>query len=145
LYVALSFPHNPPLIPSYQTPSYASNKRTLTQFQEGYFHPDPVALAGAVCNDLPWPQAYENTLNFAHHSSVSFEEKVTAAAYETTPVGYVLCEKDVIVSPEKQQGFIEVLKEGGREVKVEKLDAGHCPNWSCPERLAEVLGEMAVE
>jgi hypothetical protein len=106
-------------------------------------HIDAVAMAGAVCNDLPWDIAYENALNFKHHSSASFVEKVTQAAYTTVPVSYVLCENDLVVSPEKQRGFVKVLEEAGREVKVVSLQAGHCPNWSMYEKLGDVLGELA--
>jgi hypothetical protein len=108
-------------------------------------HIDPVAMAAAVCNDLPWDLAYENTLNFKHHSTASFLEKVSQAAYSTVPSSYVLCEEDLVVSPEKQGGFVKVLEEAGREVRVVRLKSGHCPNWSMSERLAEVVGELAME
>jgi hypothetical protein len=50
----------------------------------------------------------------------------------------------LIVSPEKQRGFIKVLEqETGKEIKVVSLKAGHCPNWSMPERLGDVLAELA--
>ena len=62
-------------------------------------------------------------------------------------MSYVFCEKDLIISPEKQNGFIDMMKEErkgkGGEVDVYRLDAGHCPNWSVPEKLVEVLGQCA--
>jgi predicted esterase len=66
-------------------------------------------------------------------------------AYATgdVPVSYLMCEKDMIVAPEKQRAAIKVLEEAGRKVSVVGLEAGHCPMWSMPERLAEVLiGEV---
>lgn len=105
----------------------------------GYMHLDAVATAAAACNDLPWDEAYENTLNFAHHSAASFMEKVTQLAYTEVPVSYLLCQRDLIVSPELQRGYIKVLEEGGQKVSVVELDSGHCPNWSIPEKLAEVI------
>lgn len=97
-----------------------------------------------MCNDLPWDLAYENTLNLAHHSGQSFLDKTTQAGYLDIPVSYIFCEKDLVVNVEKQQGFIDVVKEAtGKEVHVVKLDAGHCPNWSMPEKLGDVIAEMA--
>lgn len=112
--------------------------------QEGYLHIDATAFAAVVCNDLPWDLAYENTLHLAHHSGASFLEPVTQAGYLDIPVSYIFCEKDLVVSTEKQQGFINVVKEAtGKEVHVVKLDAGHCPNWSMPEKLGDVIAELA--
>tara|TARA_R110002003_G_scaffold589_15_gene20669 strand:+ start:1735 stop:2067 length:333 start_codon:yes stop_codon:yes gene_type:complete len=106
-------------------------------------HVDAVGMASAACNDLPWEQGYENVLNFAHHSAESFLGKVTQVAYTDVPVSYLLCEDDLIVSPEKQRGFIQVLEEGGRKVDVVSLKAGHCPNWSMPEELGDVIAAEA--
>ncbi|KAF2030062.1 alpha/beta-hydrolase [Setomelanomma holmii] len=106
----------------------------------GYMHIDPVGMAFVACNDLPWDLAYENVLNFSHHSGPSFLEKVTQVAYKDVPVSYILCEDDLIVNPEAQKGFIKVIEEeSGRKVDVVGLKAGHCPNWSMPEKLGDVI------
>jgi pimeloyl-ACP methyl ester carboxylesterase len=102
-------------------------------------------MASACGNDMPYEQAYEYAIGLAHHSSASFLEPLTQAAYADVPVSYVLCEQDLVVVPDAQKGFIKVLEEGsGKEVRVVKLQSGHCPNWSRPEELAGVLGELAV-
>jgi hypothetical protein len=106
-------------------------------------HVDAVGMASAACNDLPWEQGYENVLNFSHHSAESFLGRVTQVAYKDVPVSYLLCEDDLIVSPEKQRGFIRVLEEGGKKVDVVSLKAGHCPNWSMPEELGDVIAAEA--
>jgi len=107
-------------------------------------HTDAVAMGGAMCNDLPWELAYEHGLGVPHHSAVSFQEAVTQVAYSgDVPVSYLFCEKDLIVSPEKQRAQIKTIEESGKSVSVVSLDAGHCPIWSMPGRLAEVLvGEV---
>ncbi|KAH7408156.1 Alpha/beta hydrolase fold-1 [Phaeosphaeria sp. MPI-PUGE-AT-0046c] len=111
---------------------------------DGYLHIDATTFAAAVCNDLSWDLAYENTLNFAHHSGASFLEPVTQVGYLDIPVSYIFCEKDLVVNPEKQQGFVDVVQEAtGKDVHVVKLDSGHCPNWSMPEKLGDVIAEMA--
>lgn len=97
-----------------------------------------------MCNDLSWDLAYENTLNLAHHSGASFFEPITQAGYLDIPVSYIFCERDLVVDTGKQQGFIDVIKEAtGKDVHVAKLDAGHCPNWSMPEKLGDTIAEMA--
>jgi pimeloyl-ACP methyl ester carboxylesterase len=112
---------------------------------EGYMHLDAVLLAGTVCNDMSWEDAYPLVLQLAHHSEAAFGERVTELAYESIPVAYVVCERDLIVVPERQRLFVGVLEEarGEGEVEVYNLDAGHCPNWSCPEKVVDVLVECA--
>lgn len=103
-------------------------------------HIDPIDMAPAVCNDLPFDLAYENARNLQHHSAASFVEKITEAAYETIPASYILCEDDLVITPEQQRGFIEVIEEvSGNKVSVVSLKSGHCPNFSMPEKLAEVI------
>jgi pimeloyl-ACP methyl ester carboxylesterase len=108
-------------------------------------HLDAVLLAGTVCNDMSWEDAYPLVLQLAHHSEAAFRERVTELAYESIPVAYVVCERDLIVVPERQRLFVGVLEEarGEGEVEVYNLDAGHCPNWSCPEKVVDVLVECA--
>jgi pimeloyl-ACP methyl ester carboxylesterase len=116
----------------------------------GYLHLDPLVMAGATMNDVPWEDAYPIALQLAHHSAASFEEKTTQAAYlpgedgKTIPVSYVLCDQDQVISPEMQQQFIHTIEEAsGNEVDVHRLEAGHCPNVSCTKRLVEILGLCA--
>lgn len=112
-------------------------------------HIDAVSMAAYVCNDLPWELAYENTLDFAHHSGASFPEPVTQVAYASgeIPVSYIVCEKDLIVQVSVQRGFVKTIEEvSGRAVSVVSLESGHCPNWSMPERLGDVIiGEAEKE
>ena len=108
-------------------------------------HTDPVIMAGAVCNDLPYAQAYENVLKLPHHSAPSFKEEVTQASYKDIPLTYIFCERDFVINPETQQRFIDTVEEvSGKKVDVKKIDAGHCPNWSRPQELLKLVVDAAV-
>ncbi|KAJ4344068.1 hypothetical protein N0V95_006401 [Ascochyta clinopodiicola] len=110
----------------------------------GYMHMDPVLMAPLVCNDLPYAEAYEHALQLPYHSAVSFQSKATQASYKDIPLTYIFCERDLIISPEIQQRFIETVEEvSGKKVDVKRIDAGHCPNWSRPEELAGLVVEAA--
>jgi pimeloyl-ACP methyl ester carboxylesterase len=103
-------------------------------------HIDAAASAAFICNDLPWELAYEHVLQFPHHSAASFLEPVTQIAYKDVPVSYIVCEKDMIIAPDAQREFVKVLEEASLgKVHVVSLESGHCPNWSVPEKLAEVI------
>jgi pimeloyl-ACP methyl ester carboxylesterase len=121
------------------------NPEEMPPVTDGYHHLDAVMIAGAVCNDMEWEDAYPLALNLAHHSAAAFKDKATELAYKEVPVAYVVCERDLVVSPEKQRLFVEVLEEarGKDGVEVFTLDAGHCPNWSCPGKVVDVLAECA--
>lgn len=101
---------------------------------------DPVTAASFICNDLPYATAYEHALQLPHHSAISFQGEVTHASYTELPVSYIFCERDLVISPETQQRFIETIEEvSGKAVHVQRLDAGHCPNWSRPGELVELI------
>ena len=103
-------------------------------------HMDPIVMASFVCNDLPYAQAYEHALQLPHHSAVSFQSEVTQVSYKEIPVTYIFCEKDVVINPETQQRFIDTIEEVSEtKVDVKRIDAGHCPNWSKPEELVELI------
>ncbi|KAF1836733.1 alpha/beta-hydrolase [Decorospora gaudefroyi] len=114
----------------------------------GYLHLDPILLTSAACNDMPWEDGYPVTLQLAHQSAASFEEKVTQVAYAdkggAVPVAYIVCEQDLIISPGMQRKYVDVVQQAtrttgatARPVDVYSLDAGHIPNASCPAKLVE--------
>ncbi|KAH4405957.1 hypothetical protein HBH70_136710 [Parastagonospora nodorum] len=113
---------------------------------EGYLHIDATMMAAAVCNDLSWDVGYEHCLNLAHHSAAAFLEEVTQVAYKDIPVSYIFCENDLVVTPKQQEGFINVIAEAtGKGVDVVNLPYGHCPNWSAPEKVAEIFEQLAMK
>ncbi|KAF1840403.1 alpha/beta-hydrolase [Cucurbitaria berberidis CBS 394.84] len=112
----------------------------LPESTGGYMHMDAVQMAGAIRNDLPYEEAYPFALQLPYHSAISFQEPITQAAYKTIPVSYIVCERDMIINPDTQRRFIKTIEEeSGREVDVFGLDSGHCPNWSQPEKLVEII------
>jgi pimeloyl-ACP methyl ester carboxylesterase len=103
-------------------------------------------MAAACGNDMAYELAYEYAIGLAHHSSASFLEKATQTAYTDIPVSYIFCEEDLVVKPELQEGFIKKIEEKkGEKVHVVKLKSGHCPNWSRPEELAQVMAQVAAK
>jgi hypothetical protein len=105
-------------------------------------HVDPIVQAAHIGSDLPWDIAYENALNFNHQSASSFSEPVSQTAYAggEIPLSYIVCEKDAALTAASQRAFVKKLEAGsGRAVSVVSLESGHCPHWSMPEKLAEVI------
>lgn len=109
-------------------------------------HMDAAVMAPIVCNDLPYAQGYQNALQLPHHSTVSFRGEVTQCSYKAIPLTYIFCEKDMVISPEIQQRFIDTIEEiSGNKVDVKKIDAGHVPMWSKPDETLKLLLEAAQQ
>ncbi|KAH6637963.1 Alpha/beta hydrolase fold-1 [Boeremia exigua] len=112
---------------------------------EGYMHMDPTIMAHAVCNDLPYAQAYQNAVLLEHHSGPSFNTAATQESYKELPITYIFCEKDFVVAPDAQQRFIDTIEEvSGKKVDVKRIDSGHCPNWSQPEALLKLIVDATL-
>ncbi|GAD96254.1 hypothetical protein FG03116.1 [Paecilomyces variotii No. 5] len=119
--------------------------RYLT-LKDDYLFLEPITGAEDIIGDVPFEQALKVTEKMPHHSAVSFSGLLTHAGYKWVPVVYILCEKDKVVPPEYQRGFIEVLREGtNKPVPTISLDSNHCPNISMPEELANVVQKAIVE
>ena len=54
-------------------------------------------------------------------------------------IAYILCEKDAAVPAFIQE---KIIAGSGVEWKVERLESGHCPMISCPEKLAGLLVDL---
>ncbi|KAL1657035.1 hypothetical protein SLS61_000075 [Didymella pomorum] len=118
----------------------------LPEVTDGYMHMDPVVMAPFVANDLPYAQAYEYALQLPHHSAASFQSEVTKCAYKDIPLSYIFCERDMVISPEIQQRFIDTIEEvSGNKVDVKKIDAGHVPMWSKMDETVRLLVEAALQ
>lgn len=103
-------------------------------------------MTPAVLNDLPFEDAYPLVRQLVHHSAIAFSSPTTQAAYKDIPVSYIVCEKDLIITPDVQRRFIRNIEEGKGEsgkVDVVSLQAGHCPNLSVPGELVDVVVECA--
>jgi pimeloyl-ACP methyl ester carboxylesterase len=102
-------------------------------------HIDAAVSTAYICNDLPWDQAYEHVLKMPHHSAASFSDPVRQVAYGEVPISYIVCENDMIIAPNVQRKFVQVLEEANQDVHVVSFDCGHCPNFSKPEEVADIL------
>ncbi|KAI0399120.1 Alpha/beta hydrolase fold-1 [Xylaria palmicola] len=113
--------------------------------EKGWLHfTDPERSAAAAFSDLPRDDALRWQAQFALHSAVSFTNPLTHAGYKDIPVSYLLCEEDLVVSPEIQRREIEMVeRETGRKVDVTSIKAGHCPNLSVPEKAVAWLLDVA--
>ena len=113
----------------------------------GYMHLPALEMAGAMGHGMAWEDAYPLVNQMSHHSERSFLEGVTQLAYKLeggkgVKVSYVLTERDLIIAPQVQRGFIKVLEEArGGDIDVVAMDTGHAPSSSCQEKLVEVLIE----
>ncbi|OCT48128.1 hypothetical protein CLCR_04260 [Cladophialophora carrionii] len=101
---------------------------------------DVETIAKATFPDYPLDLALGQVRAMGRHSNASFTSKVTYEGWRDVAVSWILCERDLIIPPAVQRGYIDRIgQESGREVDLHVLDAGHCPNVTAPEALAEVL------
>ncbi len=67
------------------------------------------------------------------HSRAAAEQPLTNAAWKTVPSTYIICERDRSIPVSAQEAMAQ------RAGEVLRLDSGHSPFLSQPERLAEML------
>ncbi|OBT68770.1 hypothetical protein VE03_02076 [Pseudogymnoascus sp. 23342-1-I1] len=104
-----------------------------------YMSLDPAVMAPATFSDLTPELALENARKLTTHSLPSFSGKLTYPAYRHIPTSFILCERDLIISPDLQRttiAFLEGERGGEGSVSVVKLNTGHCPNVSVPQETA---------
>ncbi|KAJ5578508.1 uncharacterized protein N7459_007472 [Penicillium hispanicum] len=81
---------------------------------------------------------------YTDHSTKSFADKLTFAAYKYVPVSFIFCERDGTLPPDFQRKTIARIEEAsGREVQVLSIDSGHCPAATRPEETAGLV-RMAI-
>jgi hypothetical protein len=103
------------------------------------------AAYGVFADDIPLSEGVEVLKQMPLHSVASFRGKLTYAGYKYVPVSWVLCEKDVILTPDFQRKCIDLIeKESGSKVHVVNLFAGHGPNHTRPKETAAAIVE-AIE
>ena len=64
--------------------------------------------------------------------------KLTRAAWRYIPSTYIVTEKNQDVTPQVQESFAASIN-----ADIERLDTGHCPMLSQPDRLAKKIHEIA--
>ncbi|KAL9107855.1 MAG: hypothetical protein Q9227_007273 [Pyrenula ochraceoflavens] len=107
----------------------------------------PLAKGSAplIFNDLPEDEQNHYFSQLTNQSSISFNGKFTYPGYRYIPSTYVHCEKDLIISPERQQEMIDRMEGEGANVRKVSLDSGHAPMLSQPEAVVRILMESAGE
>ncbi|KAI0478138.1 Alpha/beta hydrolase fold-1 [Xylaria cf. heliscus] len=113
--------------------------------EKGWLHfRDPEGSAASCFSDIPKEDGLYWHSQFALHSAVSFVNPLTHAGYKDVPVSYLLCEGDLVISPEIQRREIEMVEaETGSKVDVTSIKAGHCPNVSVPETVVDWILHVA--
>jgi hypothetical protein len=101
-------------------------------------HPDPAASAEFIFSDLPLAEGVEWVKTFAEHSAISFSNELTYAGYKDVPASYLFCETDKCILPAAQQRGIDIIEgASGKKVDVTRIQSGHCPNVSHPEKVVD--------
>ncbi|KAI1817860.1 alpha/beta-hydrolase [Poronia punctata] len=109
-------------------------------------HVDPEFSARRIFNDSPPDRAIEFQKQFALHSAVSFTNPLTHPGYKDVPVSYLVCEEDLVITPEIQRKEIEMIeKETGNKVDVTSIKAGHCPTTSVNDQVVDWITKVAQE
>ncbi|KAL1620212.1 hypothetical protein SLS56_009758 [Neofusicoccum ribis] len=110
-----------------------------------YMFHEPALSAKFTFSDLPDEEGLKLAQSMPHHSAISFNGKLSYAAYKDLPVSYILCTQDCCVPPDLQRSMIaSIERESGRKVHVQELESGHCPNASRPAEAAKFIA-TAVE
>ncbi|OJJ30159.1 hypothetical protein ASPWEDRAFT_45722 [Aspergillus wentii DTO 134E9] len=90
--------------------------------------------------DLPYEEGLVWAKKMLYHSALSFGGPLTYPGYNYLPVAYIICQKDMAVPPDFQHQTVrEIEYESGKKVSTFFLDAGHMPNISMPQNVAQVI------
>lgn len=97
-----------------------------------------------MLSDLPLEEAEAWADRMSTHSSTSFANELTYAGYKDVPVSYLICERDVIIPPERQRGMIEMIERvSGNKVDVSTIQSGHCVNITELAKWVDWIVEVA--
>lgn len=93
---------------------------------------------------LPRAEAKAWMSRMSSHSSTSFADVLTYAGYKDVPVSYLLCEKDVVIPPQRQRDMINMVEsQSGRKVDVTSIPADHGANISASQQMVDWIVAMA--
>ncbi|KAL3459320.1 alpha/beta-hydrolase [Aspergillus heterothallicus] len=72
-----------------------------------------------------------------------FYGKLSACAWrDVKNVGYVLAMQDMTIPLDYQKEFVQILNDGGCEVRTWEVETGHCPTFTKVEELAKIVHEF---
>lgn len=90
--------------------------------------------------DLPLDEGIKWVNRMTLHSAQSFADKLTYPGYRYTPVSWITCDNDLILTYEFQHRTIgRIEQESGNKVDVYSLKAGHFPSVSIPMECANAI------
>lgn len=99
---------------------------------------DPVHIREVMCGDLDEERSAELCGKLELQSLAFFQQASTGPAH-THPTTYVICEQDGAIPPPAQEGMAQQADH------VVRLPSAHFPQHSLPERVAEVLNDVALQ
>ncbi|RDW88547.1 hypothetical protein BP6252_00579 [Coleophoma cylindrospora] len=111
-----------------------------------YLKIDPELSASAAFSDLGDDDGIDLVNRMGVQSISSFGGKTTFEAWQHLPVSYLFAKNDQVNPYHFQQSMVEKIEKAtGRPVTVYECDSGHCPNVTHPDRVVEVIRDVAGE
>ncbi|KAK5197987.1 hypothetical protein LTR99_009405 [Exophiala xenobiotica] len=105
---------------------------------------DPAGTARLILQHLSPEEGEAIVRDFAKHSATCFVNELTYAGYKDIPVSYLVCEDDLIGSPEMQRAGIDMIEQvSGRKVDVTSIKSGHCPNLAAKKETIDWILSVA--
>jgi pimeloyl-ACP methyl ester carboxylesterase len=92
----------------------------------------PEVARQALFNDCDHDRAHEALAQLEPQSAAGWDTPIESAAWTQVPAVYVRATQD-LVPRALGEGFLDACEE------VIDLDAGHCPHWSQPAKVVELL------
>jgi pimeloyl-ACP methyl ester carboxylesterase len=114
----------------------AAYGRSTQAVPPGFAYLPSEAFVEHFAHDLPRTESRVLAATQAPIRTLALNEKLTAAAWRSKPVFYVLTEKDRMIVPEAQRDFVRRI-----QAKVLTIAAGHVPFLSRPGETAERVTE----
>lgn len=109
-------------------------------------HEDPLPLIEDCFNDIPFDEAMVWVKRMPPHSIASFGGKLSYEGYKDVPVSYMFAEIDQCITPEMQQGMIDMIeKESGQKVAVYRYPVAHIPYLSRVESVVDAVNKASEE
>lgn len=101
--------------------------------------------ANVFYNDLPEAQQQKWYAGTRTQASATMTAKAAATSWMEIPTSYLLCENDLAIPPQAQEGMTEMAKGMGGEVEVTRVKSGHSPFLSVPDEVVAWLRRVAGE
>jgi pimeloyl-ACP methyl ester carboxylesterase len=100
---------------------------------------DPAAAPQVFYSDCDASTVEWASARLTKRSAAADAQVLEAAGWHERPSLYVICARDETIPPQAQREM------AGRATRAVELDAGHFPQLSMPERMAELIASAASE